>query len=97
MAAKNWLVERRLRDTSARLRQARTDLAVVEEQLAVVREEAEDLRLRAIVSEHQADLAEHVQGKRHFDAMTRSRADLVHSIDRLSKLQDELLDRLSAK
>ncbi|HAN26112.1 MAG TPA: hypothetical protein DCP95_16320, partial [Microbacterium ginsengisoli] len=44
-------IERRLRTISKQLRSARDDLAVTEEQLIQLADEADDARLRALVSE----------------------------------------------
>ena len=45
------LVERRLRETTARLRALREELAIVEEQLAHLSDDADDKALRSLVSE----------------------------------------------
>ena len=45
------LVERRLSEVAVRLRELRSELAVTEEQLRHLAEEADDARLRALVSE----------------------------------------------
>jgi hypothetical protein len=44
-------IERRLRSVSERLRSARDDLGVTEEQLVQLADEADDARLRSLVSE----------------------------------------------
>jgi hypothetical protein len=87
-------VENRLVEVAERLRRARTDLAVADEQLAALTDTADDARLRALVSE--TPLADHErrEAQRHADAMARHRADLLATIDRLERTQDELLDRL---
>jgi hypothetical protein len=87
-------VERRLREVSTRLRRAREEFAVVTEQLAALEEAAEDARVRALVSEAPADKREEREARRHADALARSRDTLNGEIQRLLKLQDELLDRL---
>jgi hypothetical protein len=90
------LVERRLSDLSARLRQLRDDLAVSEEQLAQLAETADDARLRSLVSETPLADREHHEAQRHAEAMQRHRAGLLDDIARLEQTQDELLDRLMA-
>lgn len=87
-------VERRLREVSSRLRRAREELAVLVEQQAALEDAAEEARVRALVSESPADRKEDREARRHADALARSRDTLTGEIDRLLKLQDELLDRL---
>jgi hypothetical protein len=92
-----WLIERRLTDTSARLRNARTELSILDEQLAVITEEAEDSRIRAMVAETPQALTEYSEGQRHVRGMGNARADLVKKIAELTQQQDDLLDRMSKK
>ena len=91
------LVERRLTDVGARLRQLREELAVSDEQLAPLAEAADDARLRALVSETPLADREHQDAQRHADAMARHRAEVLEEITRLETTQDELLDRLTAE
>ena len=90
------LVERRLSELSARLRQLRDDIAVSEEQLALLAETADDARLRSLVSETPLADREHHEAQRHAEAMQRHRSGLLDDIARLEQTQDELLDRLMA-
>ena len=91
------LVERRLSELSDRLRQLRQELAVSDEQLRQLAEEADDARLRSLVSETPLSEREHRDARRHADAMLRHRGDVQSSIERLEQTQDELLDRLTAE
>jgi hypothetical protein len=84
-------VERRLRDVHERLLRARKELAVLDEQLAVVSEEAEDARLRSLVSETPLAEHEYTEVRRHADAMTRARAALSATVEGLERRRDELL------
>jgi hypothetical protein len=90
-----FLVERRLREVTARLKALRDELAVTDEQGGQFTDEAEDSRLRALVSE--TPLADHDfrESQRHADAWARRRAEILASIQRLEARQDELLDRLT--
>lgn len=90
-----WLVERRLTDSSARLRRLREEIQVAEEQLAVFAETADDARLRALVSETPQAVQEHREAQRHADAMSNHLDDLRAQVRELERGQDELLDRLS--
>jgi chromosome segregation ATPase len=89
------LLERRLDEVVVRLRALREELRVADEQLAVLADEADDARLRALVSETPMAGREHDEARRHADAMARHRADLVNQIDELERRQDELLDRMT--
>ena len=91
------LVERRLADVGARLKQLREELAVSDEQLGHLAEAADDARLRSLVSETPLADREHHDAQRHAEAMHRHRADVLDQITRLEQTQDELLDRLMAE
>ncbi len=88
------LVERRLPEVSTRLKQLREELAVSDDQLAVLAETADDLRLRALMSETPLADKDHHEAQRHADAMQRHRAEVLGTIAKLEESQDELLDRL---
>lgn len=88
------LVERRLIDVHARLKEARAELIVLDEQLAVLSEAAEDARIRSLVSETPAADREHRDARRHAEALARSRDALKASIAELESAQDRLLGRL---
>ena len=91
------LIERRLHDVTARLKRAREELAVLNEQLAVFNEAADDARIRALVSETPLADREYDEAQKHADAMARSRAALLSTIEDLQRAQDDLLDRLVPK
>ena len=90
------LIERRLRDVSDRLKAATRDLAVAEEQLAHLADDADEARLRALVSETPLAGEEHREAQGHAEAMRRHRDELQAEVRRLEISQDELLDRLMA-
>ena len=89
------MIERRLSEVSTQLRELRRELAVTDEQLAQLADEADDARLRSLVSETPIAEREHRDAARHADAMGRHRTDVVGSIERLEQQQDDLLDRLN--
>ena len=91
-----WLVERRLTGVGHRLRHLREELAVVEEQLQHLAEEADDTRIRSLVSETPLADREHHDAQRHADAMAGRRAEILASIAALEARQDALLDELTA-
>lgn len=88
------LTERRLRETSDRLRGLRAELAIVDEQFDALNDDAENLGLRALVSETPGADVEYREARLHADAMARHREEIVHSIAQLEARLDELLDRL---
>ena len=63
------LVERRLIEVGDSLKALRADLRVADEQLAHLAEEAEESRLRSLVSETPLAEREYRESKRHADAM----------------------------
>jgi hypothetical protein len=89
------LLERRLIDVSDRLKRLRAEFAVAEEQCAFLTAEAEDARLRSLVSETPLAEAEAHEMRRHADAQTRQRDALRRSITELEREQDALLDRMA--
>jgi chromosome segregation ATPase len=91
------LLERRLIEVADRLRELRHELHVTDEQLAELAEQADDARLRALVSETPLAGQEHREAQRHSDAMAHHLDDVRAEIARLEATQDELLDRLSAE
>jgi hypothetical protein len=90
------LIERRLRDLTDRHKVVARDLAVAEEQLAHLVEEAEEARMRALVSETPLAEQAHHEAERHAEAMRRHHADLLAELRQLETAQDDLLDRLVA-
>jgi hypothetical protein len=90
------LVERRLIDVGDRLKKLRHELAVADEQLLHFADEADDARLRALVSETPVSERDFRDAQRHAELMRRSRDEMVAEIATLEKNQDELLDRLAS-
>jgi hypothetical protein len=89
------LIERKLSQVHERLQQARAELTVVDEQLAFFADQADDARLRSLVSETPLAGQEHQEAQKHADAMARHRASVAARIAELEAAQDELLDRLA--
>jgi hypothetical protein len=92
----SWRTERRLTQVATRLRTLREELAIIDEQLAQLVDEADDLALRALMSETPAANQEANQARKHVEAMRRHREHVVAEIAELEVRQDQLLDRLSA-
>lgn len=67
---------------------------MLDQQLAAFNDEADDTRVRALVSDDPLAGREHRDAERHAEAMRRSREALATTIAELERSQDELLDRL---
>lgn len=91
------VIERKLSEVTGRLRALRDELAIADEQLAALAEEADDTRLRALVSETPIAEHEHNEAQKHADAMARHRSKVVEELAELDRTQDDLLDRLIAQ
>lgn len=85
-------IERQLSDVGKRLKSLRSDLSVAEQALAQVDYEADEARLRALVSETPLAQKEHEQVRRQVDVNRRNRDELKDEIEKLEVRQDELLD-----
>lgn len=72
------------------------ELSQVEAELGQLSDEADDLGVRAIVSDRPEDRMLGRDADRHRQALTRSRDALRNELAQLSTHQDELLDRLSS-
>ena len=89
-------IERKLRTVGDQLRSLRDDLRVTDEQLRQLVDEADDARLRALVSETPLAEKEHRKASRHVDRLQKHREKIAAKIDTLDAEQDALLDRLTA-
>lgn len=90
-------IERQLADVGKRLKALRTDLAVAEQALMQVDYEADDARLRSLVSETPVAQKEHEQARRQVEVNRRNRDALKAEIVRLEVRQDELLDAFNER
>jgi len=89
-------IERKLRNVSDQLRSLRDELQVSDEQIIQLADEADDARLRALVSETPVAEKEHRKASRHVDRLRKHRERVAAKIAALDAEQDALLDRLSA-
>ena len=89
-------IERRLRSLGQQLSALRADLRVCDDQLVQVTDEADESRLRALVSETPLAEREHREAQRHAQRLRRHRDELAERITRLEADQDVLLDRFTA-
>lgn len=88
------LLERRLSSVAERLKRLRIDLGIADEQLAHLVDEADDARVRALVSETPLAEQEHREARRQVEVMTRHRDELAAEIAQLERSQDNLLDQM---
>jgi hypothetical protein len=91
------ILQRRLVDVTERLKKVRAELAVTDEQLAFLEDEADEARLRSLVSETPLGDVEARDARRHADALARQREALLRTVAELVREQDRLLDRMSAE
>ncbi|CAB4573175.1 unannotated protein [freshwater metagenome] len=66
----------------------------MQDQLSHMSDEADDLSLRAMVSETPSASFEYREAKKHADAMLKHRDDLVQEISVLEQRVNEYLDRM---
>lgn len=97
MFVKSKLLERRLTETGQRLKRLRVDLQIAEEQLSHFSEEAEDARIRSLVSETPLASQEHREASKHAESMRRHRELLLKEIGRVEDLQNQLLDQMASQ
>ena len=91
------ILQRRLVDVTERLKKVRAELSVTEEQLVFLEEEADEARLRSLVSETPIGDVEARDARRHADALAHQREALLRTVAELVGEQDRLLDRMSAE
>ena len=90
-------IERRLRNVSNQLVELRNELRVIDEQLLHFADEADDARLRALVSETPLAGREHRNASRTVTALQNDRSVKVDRLVKLEAKQDSLLDELNTK
>ena len=90
-------IERKLVEVAERLKRLRADAMVAAEQVAHFDEEAEDARMRALVSETPLAQSDARTSERHAQSQRSAQADLLRSIADLEREQDSLLDRMSVE
>lgn len=88
------LLHRKLAQVSGRLRELREELLVIEDQKSQLVDEADELSLRALVSETPAADFEYRQAKKHADVIVRHHASVIAEIAELENRVNELLDRM---
>ena len=88
------MIERKLTEVSEELRRLREELRISTEQLEHFSSEADEARIRSLVSETPLSEQSFSEAARHAEAMRRHQVDIEDRIERLEAKQDELLDRM---
>lgn len=88
-------IEKKLAAVSRELRTIREELQVIEEQLIQVSDEAEDSRLRSLVSETPLAAQEQRETAKAVAAVRRDREGKIKRLHKLELRQDALLDQLT--
>jgi chromosome segregation ATPase len=96
MSSGTGAIERRLTEVSSELRSLREELRVTDAELQHFAQEADDGRVRALVSDEGMAQRDARDANRHAEAVERQRRHLVAEIERLERTQDDLLDELQA-
>lgn len=89
-------IERRLVALGRRLAELRAEQAVCDAQLVQLADEADDARVRALVSDGPLDRQNHRDAARSADTLARRRREVSEKIADLQRRQDELLDQLAS-
>ncbi|MEM7324666.1 MAG: hypothetical protein AAF531_16370 [Actinomycetota bacterium] len=89
-------IEKKLSAVARELKTLRQELGIVEEQLIQVSDEAEESRLRALVSETPLATEEQRESAKAVAAVKRDRDAKLKRLHGLEQKQDALLDRLTA-
>jgi hypothetical protein len=87
-------IEKRLLETSSRIKREKEDLLVAEEQLTSLINDAEEARIRALVSETAFSDNDRRGSARQAENMKNYCRKIQNEINRLEEMQDELLDKL---
>ena len=88
-------IERKLAQVGNELQIVREQLRVIDEQMAHFSDEAEDLRLRALVSETPLAAREHKNAARTVSGVQKDKDSKLARRKKLEESQDQLLDRLN--
>jgi len=88
------MIERKLRENGDALKRVREELRISTEQLNFVSAEAEEARIRAMVSETPLAEQEFREASRQAETMRKHHTDLQQREAHLESRQDELLDTL---
>lgn len=91
---KRSMIERKLTEVSDEIRRVREDLRVSGEQLEHFAGEADEARIRALVSETPMAEQDFQEANRHAETMRRHHSELEERLVALEARQDSLLDQM---
>ncbi len=91
---KQSMIERKLRENGDEIKRAREQQRIAFEQLEHLQGDAEEARLRALVSETPLAEQVHIEAARHAEKMQRHHEELTERIASLESRQDQLLDEM---
>ena len=92
-----WLVERRLKETSARLRSAREDLVRLDHEVESFYSDSDDLRVLSAVSGRVDADRDFDEAEQQAEVLRKARVDLRRRIEDLVQKQDQLLEKLGSR
>jgi hypothetical protein len=90
------MIERKLRENGDEIKRAREELRISTEQLEHLSGEADEARIRAMVSETPLAEQSFHEASRHAEKMLRHHTELEDRITLLESRQNELLDEMGA-
>ena len=90
-------VEKRLMEISRRIKQQKEDLLVAEEQLISLRSDADEARIRSLVSDTAISDNDRRDSVRQSENMQKYCHKIRNEIQRLEEIQDALLDKMNTE
>mgnify|MGYP000093082783 FL=1 len=90
-------VEKRLMEISRRIKQQKEDLLVAEEQLISLTSDADEARIRSLVSETAISDNDRRDSVRQSENMQKYCHKIRNEIQRLEEIQDALLDKMNTE
>ena len=90
-------LEKRLLEISRRIKKEKVDLLVAEEQLISLIDDADEARIRSLVSETAISDNDRRDSARQSENMEKYCQKIRNEIQRLEEIQDELLDKLNTE
>ena len=90
-------LEKRLLETSRRIKKEKEDLLVAEEQLISLIDDADEARIRSLVSETAISDNDRRDSARQSQNMEKYCQKIRNEIQRLEEIQDGLLDKLNTE
>ena len=92
---KYTVVERQLKEVGKRISRYKDELAIADEQLNHLQNEAEDARMKSLVSETAIADQERREVDQQVESMNRHHQHLIAEIKNLGERQDQLLEKIS--